>query len=143
MLHASHTIHDVKAHYVWSMKYRKRLLYNKTYQAKLKEVVEEIGQRYWYRIDQMATDGDHIHLFIQSNPDDSFSTIVRTIKRITAKEMVKTFTELKKLMWGASLWETGYFVRTVGDETTAEMIRKYIQKQGYQRGVKAEQIKLF
>ena len=91
----------------------------------------------------MGTDGDHIHLLIQSNPDDSFSKIVKTIKSISAREMFKSFPELKRLMWGASLWETGYFVRTVGDETTTVMIKKYIEKQGYQRGVKAEQIVMF
>lgn len=143
LLETSHTVHEVKAHYVWSLKYRKQLLYNKVYQEKLKEIVREIGERYWYRIDKMGTDGDHIHLFLQSNPDDAFSTIVRTIKSITAREMFKTFPELKKLMWGAALWEQGYFVRTVGDETTTEAIRKYIEKQGGQRSVAAEQVKLF
>ncbi len=103
----------------------------------------EIGERYWYRVDQVGTDGDHIHLFLQTNPDDSFSKIVRTIKSISAREMFKTFPELKRLMWGASLWEQGYFIRTVGDETTAITIRKYIQNQGKSLGVKAEQIKLF
>ncbi|MBU0569748.1 IS200/IS605 family transposase [Patescibacteria group bacterium] len=79
VLHACHTVHEVKAHYVWSLKYRKRLLFNERYQGQVKKIIEEIGERYWYRIDQIGTDGDHIHLFIQSNPDDSFSKIVRTI----------------------------------------------------------------
>ena len=143
ILHASHSVHEVKAHYVWSLKYRKKLLFNTAYKTKVKEIIFEIGERYWYRIDEMGTDGDHIHLFIQSNPDDSFSTIVKTIKSISAKEMFKIFSELKTLMWGSSLWEQGYFVRTVGDETTTEMIKKYIQKQGYQRSITFEQIKLF
>jgi len=143
LLHASHTVHEVKAHYVWSLKYRKSFLFKKEYQSRVKEIINEIGERYWYRIDRMGTDGDHIHLLIQSNPDDSFSKIVKTIKSISAREMFKSFPELKRLMWGASLWETGYFVRTVGDETTTVMIKKYIEKQGYQRGVKAEQIVMF
>ena len=142
-MHASHAVHDIKAHYVWSMKYRKNFLFSKKYQEKLQELIFEIGERYWYRVTKMGTDGDHIHLFIQSNPDDSFSKIVRTIKSITAREMFKTFPELKRLMWGAAFWEQGYFVRTVGDETTAQMIKKYIEKQGKERGVKVEQVKLF
>jgi len=105
LLHASHTVHDCKAHYVWSMKYRKNLLFNKRYQEKLKELVCEIGERYWYRITKLGTDGDRIHLFIQSNPDDSFSKIVKTIKSITAREMFKALPELKRLMWGAAFWE--------------------------------------
>jgi putative transposase len=143
LLYASHAVHEVKAHYVWSLKYRKSLLNKKEYREKVKEVVGEVGKRYWYRLENIGTDGDHIHLLIQSNPDDSFSKIVKTIKSISAREMFKTFPELKKLMWGASLWESGYFVRTVGDETTAEMIRKYIDKQGKSRGVKEEQIRMF
>ena len=143
LLHASHTVHEVKAHYVWSLKYRKNLLYKEEYKNRIKELVNEIGERYWYRLIKIGTDGNHIHLLIQSNPDDSFSKIVKTIKSISAREMFKTYPELKKLMWGASLWETGYFVRTVGDETTTKMIQKYIEKQGRKRNVKAEQIIMF
>jgi len=140
LLHASHTVHEAKYHMVWSMKYRKKLLYNKRYQEKLRELLEGIAERYWYAIHKMATDGDHIHLFIQAAPDDSIATIVKTIKSITAREMYQVFPELKKLMWGTKLWEQGYFVRTVGDETTSEAIKRYIEMQGRQRGVKAEQL---
>jgi hypothetical protein len=38
--------------------------------------------------------------------------------------------EVKKHLWGGEFWVDGYFVRTVGDEVTAEVIRKYI---GYHR----------
>ena len=143
LLHASHTVHDVKAHYVWSLKYRKKMLYNKRYQEELKRIIFEIGERYWYKVDELGTDGDHIHLFLRTNPDDSFASVMRIIKSISSKEMFRIFPELKKFMWGAALWEQGYFVRTVGDETTTMMIRKYVQKQGKYRGFKAEQIKLF
>jgi len=51
--------------------------------------------------------------------------------------------KLKKLMWGTKLWEQGYFVRSVGDETTSQAIMRYIEKQGKQRNVKTEQLKFF
>jgi REP-associated tyrosine transposase len=39
-------------------------------------------------------------------------------------------------------WERGYFVRTVGDELTAEQTRKYI---GYHKheGINSKQLSLF
>ena len=46
-------------------------------------------------------------------------------------------------MWGTKLWEQGYFVRSVGDETTSQAIMRYIEKQGKQRNVKTEQLKFF
>ena len=141
LLHASHSVHELKYHLVWSMKYRKQLLYNKRYQEKLKELLAGIAERYWYVINRVGTDGDHIHIFLQAAPDDSVSNIVKTIKSITAREMYIAFPELKKMMWGTKLWEQGYFVRSVGDETTSQVIMRYIEKQGRQRGVKTEQLK--
>ncbi len=41
--------------------------------------------------------------------------------------MSKIFPDLKKELWGGEFWEDGYFVRTVGDKVTAEVIRKYIR----------------
>jgi len=46
-------------------------------------------------------------------------------------------------MWGAKLWEQGFFARSVGDETTSEMIKRYIEKQGQHRGVKSDQLTFF
>ena len=44
--------------------------------------------------------------------------------------------------WGGEFWEDGYFVRTVGDRVTADVIRKYIRfHEARKRGV--EQLDLF
>ena len=130
----------MKYHLVWSLKYRKQLLYKEEYQVKLKALIDGIAERYWYTIHKLGTDGDHLHLFLQAAVEDWVPDIVKTIKSITAREMYTAFPELKKLMWGTKLWEQGYFVRTVGDETTSESIKRYIEMQGKQRGVKAEQL---
>ena len=143
LLHASYTVHEMKYHLVWSMKYRKKLLYKKEYKEKLKELVAEIAERYWYTIHALATDGDHIHIFLQAAPDDGVPDVVKTIKSITARKMFEIFPNMKKQMWGTKLWEQGYFVRTVGDETTSESIKHYIERQGKTRGINAKQITLF
>jgi putative transposase len=51
-------------------------------------------------------------------------------------------TGCRKPLWGGEFWEDGYFVHTVGDKVTAEVIRKYIQ---YHRTEKESelQFKLF
>ena len=36
---------------------------------------------------------------------------------------------ISSIMWGGELWNDGYFVRSVGDKITAEMIRRYIKYQ--------------
>ncbi|MCW5785261.1 MAG: transposase, partial [Nitrospirales bacterium] len=43
--------------------------------------------------------------------------------------VVQEFPEVKQQLWGGKLWHDGYFVRSVGDNVTAEVIRRYIQYQ--------------
>jgi putative transposase len=56
--------------------------------------------------------------------------LVTIIKSITAKEVFKKKLELKKELWGSSLWTSGYFVSTVGKYGNEEVIGRYIQEQG-------------
>ena len=51
----------------------------------------------------------------------------------------KSFPRIKRRLWGGELWEEGYFVRTVSDKVTAEIIRRYTQ---YHQGEKAEALQL-
>ncbi|MER3445808.1 MAG: hypothetical protein C4291_02760 [Candidatus Dadabacteria bacterium] len=48
--------------------------------------------------------------------------------------------ELK--LWRINFWERGYFVKTVGDEVTAEQIRKYIEYHKYEE-ISCRQLSLF
>jgi REP element-mobilizing transposase RayT len=36
---------------------------------------------------------------------------------------------VKEELWGGKFWRDSYYVRTVGNEVTAEIIREYIKKQ--------------
>jgi putative transposase len=41
----------------------------------------------------------------------------------------RQFPEVKKQLWGGEFWSDGYFVRSVGDKVTSEVIRRYIKYQ--------------
>jgi putative transposase len=55
------------------------------------------------------------------------------MKSIAAKEVFRRLPGLKKQLWAGELWSDGYVVRTVGDEVTTEIIRKYITYHQHQR----------
>ena len=66
------------------------------------------------------------------------------IRYHTAREIFREFPQVKEELWGGELWGDGYYVRTVGNEVTAEVIREYIKKQGTQTQHKSyEQLRLF
>jgi putative transposase len=96
---------------------------------RLKEIFREIAEHYEFVIDTMEVMDDHVHLFLEVPPKYAPAEVVRTIKSISAKTMFREFPEIKKSLWGGELWNDGYFVRSVGDKVTAEVIRNYIRYQ--------------
>ena len=97
--------------------------------TRLKEIFREIAERYEFEIDTMEAMEDHVHLFLVVPPKYAPSRVVQIIKSISAKMMFREFPEIKKKLWGGELWNDGYFVRSVGDKVTADVIRKYIRYQ--------------
>jgi putative transposase len=124
----SHAVYDLKYHMVWVPKYRKMILGGEL-AKRLKMSFEQISERYEFEIDTMEVKDDHVHLFLSAPPRYSPAEIVQIIKSISAKMVFKQFPEVKKELWGGEFWSDGYFVRSVGDKVTSEVIRRYIKYQ--------------
>ena len=124
----SHAVYDLKYHMVWIPKYRKMILKGDL-AKRLKVVFQEIAERYEFEIDTMEVKDDHVHLFLSAPPRYSPAKIVQIMKSISAKMVFKQFPEVKKELWGGEFWSDGYFVRSVGDKVTSEVIRRYIKYQ--------------
>lgn len=52
---------------------------------------------------------------------------MRILKSGSAKAVFKEFPEVKRKLWAGEFWSDGYFVRTVGDRVTTEIIKRYIE----------------
>jgi len=133
----SHAVYDTRYHIVWAPKYRKCIL-NEKVSAYTKEIFKEIGEKYKFEIEEMEICEDHIHIFIGFPPRYSISEVVKIIKSISGRKIFEKYGELREELWGGELWEDGYFVRTVGDKVTKEVIKRYIK---YKQ--KEKQMKLF
>jgi len=122
----SHAVYDLKYHLVWIPKYRKMVLRGDL-AKRLKVVFQEIAERYEFEIDTMEVQGDHVHLFLSAPPRYSSARVVQIMKSISAKIIFEEFPEVRKQLWGGEFWSDGYFVRSVGDKVTSEVIRRYIK----------------
>jgi putative transposase len=111
------------------MKYRKKLLNNDIANF-LKNICSEIGERYSFEFDAIGCDGDHVHLFVGAEPKNSPSRVMQIIKSITAREIFKEYPGIRKQLWGGELWSDGGYIGTVGDGTTSDIIKNYVQNQG-------------
>ncbi len=94
---------------------------------RVEEVFREIAKVYEFDIERMGVVEDHVHIFLGAPPKYSPGGIVRVLKSKSAKVVFREFPEVGEELWGGEFWSEGYFVRSVGDEVTAEVIRGYIE----------------
>jgi len=130
---SSHAVYDLKYHFVWIPKYRKRILTPEIADY-AKQVFRETAEEYDMVIDTVEVVEDHVHIFLEAPPRLSPSRIVQILKSISARELFRQFPRLRKQLWGGKLWSRGYFVRAVGDEVTGDVIRRYIESHKHQQG---------
>lgn len=130
--HKSHNVSVLMYHFVCPAKYR-RIVFSKEVDETLKKVCLEISNRYEIEFLEIGTDKDHVHFLVQSVPTYSPTKIIRTIKSITAREILGKHPEIKKKLWGGEFWSDGYFVNTVSKFGSEETIKKYVQNQGIEK----------
>ena len=131
MRRTQHSVYDLKYHLVWIRKYRKVIL-DKEVAEYVKEVFRQIAEEYEFNIDTMEVMEDHVHVFLEAPPRYSPAQTVQILKSISAREVFKRFPKLRKKLWAGELWSDGYFVRSVGDAVTSEIIRRYIEYQTHE-----------
>ena len=137
----SHCVYDTRYHLVWAPKYRKWVLQG-AIRERVRELLSEIAVHHGFEMEELEVDKEHVHLFLSFPPRYSISAVVRLLKAVSAKEIRDEFPEVRKQLWGGEFWEDGYFVRTVGDKVTAEVIKKYLRfHEAKKRGV--DQLDLF
>lgn len=135
----AHAVYDTQYHLVWAPKYRKKIL-----RGELRQQVArwfgEIAEHYEITITEMEVSEDHIHILCSFPPRYSIAQVVTRFKSLSARAVFRRFPQVKRQLWGGEFWEDGYFVRTVGDRVTEDVIRKYI---AHHRAAQTEQLNLF
>ena len=123
----SHAVYDLKYHFVWIPKYRKMIL-TEAIVERVEEIFREVAEIYEFEIQTMAVVvEDHVDIFLSAPPKYAPGEIVRILKSRSAKAVFKEFPEVKRKLWAGEFWSDEYFVRTVGDQVTTEIIRRYIE----------------
>ena len=108
----NHSKYSLKAHIVFTTKYRKPLLAN---QVKLKLI--DIESKSNFIIEITEVDKDHIHILIDYESKISILQIVRRLKQETTFSLWRSYEEeLKKHYYKEhTFWSDGYFVCSIGE----------------------------
>ena len=123
----SHAVYDTSYHLVWCPKYRKKIFDREEIRERAEQLIREIAEEYGFEIVEMEVAVEHIHILLWFPPKRSIGEVVRIIKSNSARGLFREFPSLKRRLWSGELWEDGYFVRTIGDRMTREVVQQYIE----------------
>jgi len=145
LIRKSHNVSILVYHFVCPAKYRRVVIDEKVDQV-LKGACLDIANRYQVEFLEIGTDKDHVHFLVQSVPTYSPTKIITMIKSLTAREVFARVPSVKKQLWGGEFWTDGYYVGTVGQHATEDVIKQYVKNQGQEKEyvqLHVKQLKLF
>ena len=120
-------VYNVNYHFVWSTKYRRKVLVG-AIADDLYKLHELIARKKGVTLVTQEILPDHVHLFITAHPKFSPADLVKIFKGIAAKKLFEMHPEIKNKLWNGHLWNPSYYVGTCGD-TTKDVVRMYIETQ--------------
>ena len=120
-------VYNINYHIVWTVKYRRKILNGKVEEYLKKELLA-IAKEKDFIIHAMECNEDHVHLFVSAHPKISPSYIVKMCKGITGRKLFLQFPEISKQLWKNTLWNSSFYIETVGS-TSEENIKRYIENQ--------------
>jgi len=121
------TRYDLRYHFVWVPKYRKRVLEGQI-KRRIERMIRFACQIHEWEVFELAVNLDHVHLYMGAQPKWSPSEIMKLIKGGTSNKIKEMFPELEEIYWGATFWADGFMVKSVG-EINDKVISEYVRKQ--------------
>ena len=112
----------------WCVKYRHKIITSEI-ENKLIQILNKIANENQFQILEFNSDEDHIHILVNCSPSHYIPDIIQKMKGVSSRKIMSEYKlQLKKKLWGGSLWNPSYFVVTVS-ENTEEQIQSYIKNQ--------------
>lgn len=137
------TTYQIGYHVVWGVKYHKHIL-NNTMKEFLVNLIKRICESYEYHYICIGIATNHVHLFAGAPPKIAPAKMIQVIKSISAREMFKTYPQIKRQLYGGEMWKDGYYIGTIGETQTEGRLKDYIIKQSNQpTDQEVKQLKLF
>ena len=135
----AHTKWNCKYHIVFAPKYRIKIFYEEKRLA-IRDILRTICGWKGVEIIEGEVCPDHVHLLLSIPPQMSVSYFVGYLKGKSSLMMFQRFGNMKFAYRNREFWCKGYYVDTVGKNTTA--IKEYIANQ-LERDKEMDQLVLF
>jgi putative transposase len=123
----SHTVTDLKYHFVWKTKYSYGVLRDDV-ALRVRDIIPEVCAEKGLQVVKGNIRPNHIHILISAPAYHSPAKIAPYLKGKSSYRLQRESPSLQKRYWGRHPWSRGYFCSTVG-AVTEEQIQHYIANQ--------------
>ncbi|MFW5908995.1 MAG: IS200/IS605 family transposase [Desulfosalsimonas sp.] len=127
LVHARTAVYNVNYHFVWCVKYRRKVLVGEI-ENRLKQIFHEIAKVKGFEIKSMEIMPDHVHIFAIAHPKIAPGYMYKMLKGISGRRLFIEFPEIKSKLWKGRLWNPVTYTQTVG-HVSGETILRYIEDQ--------------
>lgn len=126
--HGRHCRFLLHTHLVFVTKYR-RVCFTDRVLNHMEEVFRSVCHDFDSELVEFEGEGDHVHLLINYPPKVAVSKLVGSLKGVSSRMIrEKNYPEIRKKLWGKSLWSPSYFAGSCGG-APIEVIKQYIEQQ--------------
>ena len=124
-----HSVFRLQFHLVVVTKNKLKVI-NQQMHIRLKELAHRVFEECWgLKILEIETEGDHVHILFESNPQTDLSKLVNNFKTVSSRMLRKEFSgHLNKFYHKSYLWSNSYCILSVGG-ASIEIIKQYIKNQ--------------
>ena len=122
----SHTKWNCKYHVVFAPKYRRQVFYKEKKEA-VRKILRQLCEWKGVNILEAEACPDHVHMLVEIPPKMAVSSFMGYLKGKSSTMLYEQFGELKYKYRNREFWCKGYYVDTVGKNTSR--IAEYIKNQ--------------
>ena len=122
----AHTKYVCKYHIVFTSKYRRKIIYFQL-RTDIRQIIKDLCKWKGVTIIEGHLMSDHIHLLVSIPPKYAVSSFMGYLKGKSSMMIFERHANLKYKFGNKHFWATGYYVSTVG--LNSSTVEKYIREQ--------------
>lgn len=123
-----HVIFALTAHLVFIPKYRKRVISPRVFEV-LSQAWKKVCSDFECQLKEAGFENDHVHLLIAYPPKVSLSTLVNSLKGVSARMLRSAaLPEVTEKIWGEHFWSPSYCAVSCGG-SPLEVVKRYVENQ--------------
>lgn len=121
-------VYTLHAHLVFTPKYR-RGPFTDEILTRCEEIMREVCTKFGAELREFNGERDHVHLLVHYPPKVSLSTLVGSLKGVSARYLRQEFAaHIRRYQWGDHFWSPSYFAASCGGAPLS-IIKEYIENQ--------------